>query len=72
MYSGYSKFPELYPTEEEMQITRWLLSQGKLVERDFNYDRRTEELVIDLLNDKLTVDEFVAEMQENADLMIGE
>ena len=62
----------IYHTEEEMEIARWLFSQGKLVERDFNYDRRTEELVIDLLNDKLTVDEFVAEMQENADLMIGE
>ena len=72
MYVEYSKWPELYPTEEEMEIGNWLFSQGKLVERDFNYDRRTEELVIDLLNDKLTVDEFVAEMQENADLMIGE
>jgi len=74
MYDDYDLLEQfgLCPPDEDMEIWQSLLSQGKLIERDFNYDRRTEELVIDLLNDRLTVDEFVSEMQENADLMIGE
>ncbi|MBE5766763.1 MAG: extracellular solute-binding protein [Clostridiales bacterium] len=73
MYDEYPVWKQLgfYP-EEDFENWKSILSNGTMLERSFDQDQRIKELVTDLLNDKITVDEFVAEMQETADLMIGE
>ena len=73
MYDEYPVWKQLgfYP-EEDFENWKSILSSGTMLERSFDQDQRIKELVTDLLNDKITVDEFVAEMQETADLMIGE
>ena len=70
--SGWSYLLDAIPTEEEWEQWQHYLSTGRLVERVPEYEEAVKELVIELLTDKMTEDEFVAEVQERADLMIGE
>lgn len=70
--SGWSYLLDMIPTEEEWEQWQHYLATGRLVERVPEYEEAVKELVIDLLTNKLTEEEFIAEVQERADLMVGE
>ena len=63
----------IVPTEESMAQWRHFLKTGRLHEviDGWNYGGM-HDLISKLKSDKITVDEFIAEVQERADIMIGE
>jgi len=60
------------PTEENMELWKHFLSTGKLFERNMEFDQNIAQLVNALLAERMTIDEFISEVQERADLMVGE
>ena len=60
------------PTDEEMEQWQHFLSTGKQRGTNQEFNKGVKELVSAYLADEITVDEFALEMQERADLMVGE
>ena len=60
------------PTEAELEQWRFMLESGSLHETFGSLDYIGDEIINDFIEDKFTLEEFVAEVQERADLMIGE
>ncbi|MBE5766608.1 MAG: extracellular solute-binding protein [Clostridiales bacterium] len=65
-------FEDMIPTDEEMDDLKFALKTGRLNESFGNLDYVGTDVIQDFIKDRLTLDEFVAEVQERADLMIGE
>jgi len=62
----------IFPTEEEMTEWQHYLSTGKFINRFANAEDYLKEPIEKFLADKLTLEEFIAEAQEYADLYLGE
>jgi len=60
------------PTDEQMEQWQHFLSTGKQRGTNQEFNKGVKELVSAYLADEITVDEFALEMQERADLMVGE
>ena len=70
-YIWWERFGEV-PTQEQMELWQHYMKSGKLCAHSDEFGVVVVDLIADLVADRLTVDEFIAEMQERADLMVGE
>ena len=62
----------LIPTDEEFEQYKNLLSTGYQFYRNQEFEKVERKLFQQFIYDELTTDEFIAELQERADLMLGE
>ena len=71
-YDLWSRFNNYLPEKEEFEKYKSALATGYLIQIDQEFEWVERQLFRQFINDELTLDEFISELQERADLMLGE
>ena len=71
-YDLWSRFNNYLPEKEEFEKYKSALATGYLIQIDQKFEWVERQLFRQFAKEELTIDEFIAALQEQADLMIGE
>ena len=71
-YDLWSRFNNYLPEKEEFERYKSALATGYLIQIDQEFEWGERQLFRQFEKGELTTDEFIAELQERADLMLGE